>query len=210
MHKSGALGRQIYPPLKSPSPLLKLKHDPLIWLAISLLSSFFGYIFEFYFQEPPIKFLKSSNLSELTGPSLYFEYFWLYYFLFKVLSSYLIYHKYHSVLLFKDKTLKDLAIIVAFFIEHRIFKYVYLNYAFRPSGHFLILTLGSFVLDTEGMMSLKVIENKGVCYLSKVALALHYYFGFWTGFAFHTCMEAITALVVGFLTIVIINKVLSR
>lgn len=210
MHKSGALGRQLYPPPKSPSPLLRLNHDAFTWFTLCLLSSFFGYLYEQYFLESPLSFIKSSNLNQLTGPSLYFEYFWLYYFLFKSLSSYLIYNKYHSFLLTKDKTLKDLAIIVAFFIEYRIIKYIFLHYQFKVSGHCLLLVLGSFVIDTEGMLSLKLIETKGVVYISKIILGFHYYFGSWTAFGYHTVFESVAGLVVGFLTIVAINKVLSR
>jgi hypothetical protein len=209
MHKSQALARQVYPKYKE-NWLLSLKFNPIYWITLSILSGTFGYIIQSFNNKSLRDLLELTGFSIISGPRQYFEYFWAHYIILKIFSSYLIYSKTSSFLCMKDKSIKDLALSILFFIEYRVIKYIYLTYSFKLSGHCLILIIGSSVIDSEGILSDKYLEKDSIQLLTKFLLFLNYYFFIWTSTVYHSLPESLSGTVLGLLTLLIINKLLSR
>jgi hypothetical protein len=176
---------------------------------LSILGGTVGYIIESVNDKSLRNLLHSTGLSSITGPRVYFEYFWALYLILKIFSSYLIYSKTRTFLSIKAKSIQDLTLIVLFFMEYEVIKYIQLLYDFKPSGHCLILTIGSFLIHLEGRLSAKHLKENSIRLLTKFLLALHYYFFICTCIVYHSLPESLSGTVLGLLTLFLVNKLLS-
>jgi hypothetical protein len=209
MHKSNALARQVHGEQKV-SWSQKVRFDYSWWIGFCLFGSALGWALQMFFEKSLRSVLEENKVAVLTGPRIYFEYFWVYYFVLKIFSSYLIYSKNFSLLSLKDKAIQDLELCVSFFIEYRIVKYLFLTYDFKISGHCLILILGSYAIDTEGDLSCRLLENSSLKPLCKSLLILHYYFLTCTCAIYHSLLESFSGIILALTTIHLIKSLLSR
>ena len=209
MHISSALERQVSLKTKD-NWLISLRFEPIYWIFLCVLGGILGNVLQTFYDKSLKEVLESTGFSIISGPRQYFEYFWAHYLILKIFSSYLIYLKTSSFLYIKDKSIKDLALTVLFFIQYRVIKYIYLTYNFKLSGHCLILIIGSSVIDSEGILSDKYLEKDSIQLLTKFLLFLNYYFFIWTSIVYHSLPESLSGTILGLLTLFIINKILSR
>ena len=224
MYKANALARQ-KPPEPKVNWLDLLRFEPIYWIILSILGGTLGYIVQSFNDKSLRDLLESTGLSVITGPRMYFDYFWALYFILKIFSSYLIYSKSDTFrssksksskskssksTSLKSKSIEDLALIILFFIEYQAVKYISLTYNFKLSGHCLILTIGSSLLHSEGRLSAKHLKQHSIQPLTKSLLLLNYYFFTWTCAVYHSLPESLSGTLLGLLTLLLIRKLLPR
>lgn len=174
-------------------------HDQArVWGIVLTFACFLGKVLEFTVIDGEIKAVLK-NLQWMTGPRVYFDYFWAYFGMFKCMSCCFSYSfgKFGSK--YWAHALVDLVIILAFFGLHEISYLLQSETGFKVSGHCLILSVSLQLLNKESYFSVKSTNLHFIHYFSTIFISIHYFFLFWTCLAYHTFLEALIGSLTGFL-----------
>ena len=169
-----------------------------IWAIVMGFGCILGKVLEITVIEGEIKG-ELKDWTWMTGPRVYFDYFWVYFGVFKCMSCCFSYAFGRLKSKYWAHALIDLVIILAFFCLHEISYLLQSETGFKVSGHCLMMSVSLQLLNKESHFSVKSTSLHLVHYLSLILISVNYFFLFWTCLAYHTFLEAFSGSLAGFL-----------
>lgn len=135
----------------------------------------------------------------MTGPRVYFDYFWVYFFMFKLLSCCFCFAFGKVTKKYWMHALTDAVIVIIFFGLHKLTVLIKSETGFKASGHSLMMSVSLQLMNKESYFSVKYTKLRLVQYFSWVLISCHYFFLFWTCLAYHTFLEVLIGSLAGFI-----------
>ena len=168
------------------------------WIVVCCIGSFTGNLYVMYTGQPPKDWIASWTFNWITGPRIYFNYLIFYLWSFRMIL-FIIYYIRNKAMLQSSFQIYfcDISVTILFFPLHQVTVLIHSLTGFKISGHCFILFLSQWMYRREGKLSFLCLNTKIFLYLTLIILLLHYFFLFFTCFAYHTFIEVLCGSLFG-------------